>query len=93
MVYWADEWKAKEDELLKSCLRTYMAALERGPILFMTLLVSGPQRVPSSEINEDRRRANPVASQITYQRFNAGAGVHEPDNEYNGIPNKDFLQT
>lgn len=48
VVYWADEWKAKEDELLKSCLRTYMAALERGPILFMTLLVSGPQRVPSS---------------------------------------------
>ncbi len=28
-MYWADEWKAKEDELLKSCQRTYQAALER----------------------------------------------------------------
>lgn len=23
VIYWADEWKAKEDELLKSCQRTY----------------------------------------------------------------------
>ena len=29
VVYWADEWKAKEDELLKSCQRTYQAAMER----------------------------------------------------------------
>ncbi|ELR7719657.1 PBSX family phage terminase large subunit [Salmonella enterica] len=92
VVYWADEWKAKEDELLKSCLRTYMAALERGAdIVYDSIGVGATAGAKFSEINEDRRRANPVASQITYQRFNAGAGVHEPDNEYNGIPNKDFF--
>ncbi len=33
------------------------------------------------------------ASRINYQRFNAGAGVNEPDYEYSGIPNKDFSPT
>lgn len=44
-----------------------------------------------SEINEDRRRENTDSRRVNYQRFNAGAGVNEPDDDYNDTPNKDFF--
>jgi phage terminase large subunit len=92
VVYWADEWKAKEDELLKSCQRTYQAALERdADIVYDSIGVGASAGAKFSEINEDRKRENMNASRINYQRFNAGAGVNEPDYEYIGIPNKDFF--
>ena len=93
-MYWADEWKAKEDELLKSCQRTYQAALERdADIVYDSIGVGASAGAKFSEINEDRKRENMNASRINYQRFNAGAGVNEPDYEYIGIPNKDFSPT
>ncbi|EIL6509399.1 PBSX family phage terminase large subunit, partial [Salmonella enterica] len=92
VVYWADEWKAKEDELLKSCLRTYQAAIERGAdIIYDSIGVGASAGSKFSEINEDRRSENLDAARLSYQRFNAGAGVNDPDDEYNGIPNKDFF--
>lgn len=92
VVYWADEWKAKEDELLKSCQRAYQAATERSAdIVYDSIGVGASAGAKFSEINEDRRRENPYSRPINYQRFNAGAGVNEPDSEYNGIPNKDFF--
>lgn len=92
VVYWADEWKAKEDELLKSCLRTYQTALERdADIVYDSIGVGASAGAKFSEINMERKRGNPDARGINYQRFNAGAGVHEPDDEYNEIPNKDFF--
>ena len=92
VVYWADEWKAKEDELLKSCQRTYQAALEReADIVYDSIGVGASAGAKFSEINEDRKRENMYASHINYQRFNAGAGVNEPEEEYIGIPNKDFF--
>ncbi|MCZ5698266.1 phage terminase large subunit [Escherichia coli] len=39
VVFWADEWKAKEDELLKSCQRTYERRWSVKQILFTTLSV------------------------------------------------------
>ncbi|UQQ17648.1 terminase [Salmonella sp. WGH-01] len=92
VIYWADEWKAKEDELLKSCQRTYRAAMERdADIVYDSIGVGASAGAKFSEINDDRKRENAYARRVNYQRFNAGAGVHEPDDEYNGIPNKDFF--
>ncbi|EOX9984739.1 PBSX family phage terminase large subunit [Escherichia coli] len=92
VVFWADEWKAKEDELLKSCQRTYQAALEReADIVYDSIGVGASAGAKFSEINADRKSENAYARRVNYQRFNAGAGVHEPDDEYNGIPNKDFF--
>lgn len=92
VVFWADEWKAKEDELLKSCQRTYQSALEReADIVYDSIGVGASAGAKFSEINADRKSENAYARRVNYQRFNAGAGVHEPDDEYNGIPNKDFF--
>ncbi|WP_416354389.1 PBSX family phage terminase large subunit [Prodigiosinella confusarubida] len=92
VVYWADEWSAKEDELLKSCQRTYQAALERGAdIVYDSIGVGASAGAKFSEINFDRKRDNPNARDVNYQRFNAGAGVNEPEQEYNSIPNQDFF--
>lgn len=92
VVYWADEWKAREDELLKNCQRAYQAATERSAdIVYDSIGVGASAGAKFSEINEDRRLENPYSGQVNYQRFNAGAGVHEPDEEYNGILNKDFF--
>ncbi|HBV8168032.1 TPA: terminase large subunit, partial [Klebsiella pneumoniae] len=72
--------------------RTYQAALERdADIVYDSIGVGASAGAKFSEINEDRKRENMNASRINYQRFNAGAGVNEPDYEYSGIPNKDFF--
>jgi phage terminase large subunit len=92
VVYWADEWKAKEDQLLVSCQRTYNVALARGAdIVYDSIGVGASAGAKFSEINEDRRRENLDARKIRYQRFNAGAGVNDPEDEYNDILNKDFF--
>lgn len=92
VVYWADEWSAKEDELLKSCQRTYQAALERGAdIVYDCIGVGASAGAKFAEINEERRKENAYSTTLNYQRFNAGAGVNEPEQEYNGIPNQDFF--
>jgi len=92
VVLWADEWKAKEDELLKSCENTYSAALTReAAIIYDSIGVGASAGAKFAEINEARRADSPFSKSISYQKFNAGAGVHEPEEEYNGIPNKDFF--
>ncbi|WP_437176666.1 PBSX family phage terminase large subunit [Rahnella aceris] len=94
VAFWADEWKAKEDELMKSCKRTYQAAIERGAeVVYDSIGVGASSGSKFAEINEERLKENPYNAQsITYSKFNAGAGVHEPDDEYQpGITNKDFF--
>ncbi|MCV5707366.1 hypothetical protein OFN27_29800, partial [Escherichia coli] len=74
VVLWADEWKAKEDELLKSCQRTYQAALEReADIVYDSICVGASAGAKFSEINADRKSVNAYARRVNYQRFNAGA--------------------
>jgi len=94
VAYWADEWKAKEDELMKSCKRTYQAALERGAeVVYDSIGVGASSGSKFAEINEERLKEDPYNAQsITYSKFNAGAGVHEPDDEYQpDITNQDFF--
>lgn len=94
VAYWADEWKAKEDELMKSCKRTYQAAAERGAeIVYDSIGVGASSGSKFAEINEERQKEDPYNTQpISFSKFNAGAGVHEPDDEYQPeITNQDFF--
>lgn len=94
VVYWADEWKAKEDELMKSCERTYQSALERdAEIVYDSIGVGAGSGSKFEEINDERKRQDPHRFiSIQHTKFNAGAAVHEPDAEYQpGITNKDFF--
>lgn len=94
VAYWADEWKAKEDELMKSCKRTYQAAAERGAeIVYDSIGVGASSGSKFAEINEERQKEDPYNTQpISFSKFNAGAGVHEPDDEYQpDITNQDFF--
>jgi phage terminase large subunit len=61
VVYWADEWKAKEDELMKSCKRTYNAALERGAeIVYDSIGVGAGSGSKFEEINRSVKRLIPI---------------------------------
>ncbi|WP_447869912.1 PBSX family phage terminase large subunit [Serratia fonticola] len=93
VVYWADEWKAKEDELMKSCKRTYSAALERGAeVVYDSIGVGAGSGSKFEEVNEERKKADPNATPLQYSKFNAGDSVHEPDEVYQlDILNKDFF--
>ena len=78
--------------MLKSCQRTYQAALDRDADIVYDSIGVGHLLAPkfSEIIAESAKSMN--ASRISYQRFNAGAGVNEPDYEYIGIPNTIFRQ-
>jgi phage terminase large subunit len=79
VVSWADEWKAGEDELLKSCSRTYSAAAERdAQIVYDCIGVGASAGAKFKEVNE----ASPSRFPIRYEKFNAGDTVWEPDREY-----------
>lgn len=94
VVSWADEWKAREDALMESCERTYSAALKwDAEITYDSIGVGASSGSKFAEINESRKnKGYSNYRAIHYQKFNAGQGVHEPDNEYQpGITNKDFF--
>lgn len=85
---WADEWKAGEDELLKSCSRTYAAARERdAAITYDSIGVGATSGAKFQEIN-----ASTSERPIAYEKFNAGGAVWEPDRDYKpGTKNKDMF--
>ena len=92
VVSWADEWKAAEDELLKSCTRTYAAARERGAgITYDSIGVGAGCGAKFGEVNEARRQESDNHP-VLYEKFNAGGAVYEPDEEYMpGTTNKDMF--
>jgi phage terminase large subunit len=90
VALWADQWKAGEDELLRSCTRTYSAAMERGAeIIYDSIGVGASAGAKFSELNAaDAAQGR----RIQYHKFNAGAAVWKPDSEYQrGIKNKDMF--
>jgi phage terminase large subunit len=93
VALWGDEWKAKEDELLKSCSRAFMAAVERGAaIKYDCIGVGATAGAKFDELNKARH----VSERIRYSKFNAGAPVDRPDAYYvsdaqGRIKNKDFF--
>lgn len=93
VVLWADEWKAAEDELLKSCSRTFMAAVERGAsIRYDCIGVGATAGAKFDELNQPRH----PSERIRYAKFNAGAVVDRPEayyasDMYDRIKNKDYF--
>ncbi len=92
VVSWSDEWKAGEDELLKSCARTYAVARERGAaITYDSIGVGASAGAKFGEINAQRRELGETVF-IHYEKFNAGGAVWEPDDLYQpNITNKDMF--
>jgi phage terminase large subunit len=91
VALWCEEWKGGEDELLKSCSRTYASAQERGAeIGYDCIGVGASAGGKFDELN----LAN--SNLIKYHKFNAGDSVHEPEKPYKSdsmakIKNKDFF--
>ena len=88
---WCDEWKGLEDELLKSCSRTYMNAMKMGAgIKYDSIGVGASAGGKFDELNQEHKQ------NIKYSKFNAGDSVHDPDGYYvssqkERIRNKDFF--
>lgn len=89
---WSDEWKAGEDELLKSCSRTYAAARERGAsITYDSIGVGAGCGAKFGEVNDERYTSGDSEA-VRYSKFNAGSSVWKPDRFYQpGITNKDMF--
>jgi phage terminase large subunit len=74
---WSDEWKGQEDELLKSCSRTYDAAVRcDAAIRYDSIGVGALCGSKFDELNQSRKRS------ISYAKFNAADGVYEPSRYY-----------
>lgn len=68
VVYWVDEWKVKEDELLKSCQCMYQVVLECDVDIVYDLIGVGVfVGVKFLEINEDCKCENMNVFCINYQ--------------------------
>ncbi|WP_024904476.1 PBSX family phage terminase large subunit [Robbsia andropogonis] len=89
VVSWIDEWKAGEDELLKSCSRTYAAARERGAsITYDSIGVGASAGAKFQEIND----ASGSIEGVQHSKFNAGDSVSDPDAEYQpNVTNRDMF--
>lgn len=93
VAFWSDEWRAREDELLKSCMRTYSAATERGAsIRYDCIGVGASAGAKFDELNQVRDRGQ----RVNYAKFNAGSAVERPEDYYvsnrqDRIKNKDFF--
>lgn len=85
-VEWADMWKGAEDELLKSCTRTYKAAQERkASIIYDSIGVGASAGAKFGELNTTN-----YGNTVQYSKFNAGGAVWRPDSIYSGtVKNKD----
>ena len=85
---WADMWKAKEDELLKSCTRVWTRARDEEATVVYDAI--GVGAMVGSKINE-LNASNGL--RVNHQKFFAGGSVSKPDTQYSrsGIKNKDYF--
>ncbi|MEN6629832.1 MAG: PBSX family phage terminase large subunit [Sulfuricella sp.] len=84
----SDLWKAKEDELLKSCTRVWHSARElEALVIYDAIGVGAGVGAKFNELNVD------AGIPVHHQKFFAGGAVMKPDDEYahSGIKNKDFF--
>lgn len=77
----ADLWKAKEDELNKSCKRAMSMAVTNGAEMIYDSIGVGAHT--GSTLNE--------LNFYQHHKFNAGAKVVKPKMRYNGIANSEFF--
>ena len=91
IAYELDEWRADEDELLKSCGRTYGLARDKdAAIVYDCIGVGASAGAKFKEINESRSDEQGFR-EIKYRKFNAGSrDLYSPERDYSeGIKNKD----
>lgn len=78
VVLWTDLWKAGEDELLKSCSRTWSAARERqADVVYDSIGVGASAGAKFGELND-----TVIDNRIKYTKFNAGGAVYQPESFY-----------
>ena len=85
---WADQWKAKEDELLKSCSKVWAKARESNAlIVYDAIGVGATSGAKFNELNTSNK------IRIEHQKFFAGGAVAKPDSQYqrSGIKNRDYF--
>lgn len=87
VAHWSDEWRAKEDELLKSATRAYNESLTRNAFInYDSTGVGAGAGAKFNELNKEK-----ILS-VKYGKFVAGGGVFEPDKMYTDkLSNKDFF--
>lgn len=87
LVSWADQWKAREDELLKSATRAWRSAAEReADLTYDSIGVGAMTGAKINELNEaekiEAQRAGRAPIRINHTAFNAGGPVWKPDQIY-----------
>lgn len=93
---WGESWKAREDELLKSCTRVYNKAIEVGAeVNYDSIGVGATAGSKFQDLNEQRKDAG-MDGRVRYSKFIAGAKVVNPDDYYintedEQITNADFF--
>lgn len=87
VVLWADQWKAREDELLKSCTRAWDKARSLGAeISYDSIGVGASSGAKFIELNRAQ------GANVSHNKFNAGGPVWKPDAIYKtGTKNKDMF--
>ncbi|MDA8485859.1 PBSX family phage terminase large subunit [Pseudomonas resinovorans] len=87
LASWSDEWKAAEDELLKSTTRVWTEARDReADITYDSIGVGAGCGAKFIELN----KAN--GGRILHAKFNAGGGVYRPEATYkHGTKNQDMF--
>jgi phage terminase large subunit len=87
VVTGAEVWKAKEDELLKSCARVYnRARTTRSRIIYDCIGVGAGCGAKFKETNAM------LNERVKYDKFNAGGAIFKPEAIYqHGIKNKDMF--
>ena len=90
VVLEADLWKAREDELLKSCARAWTMARRLGAeITYDSIGVGATGGAKFHELNDD---IDDRRTHTRYQKFIAGGAVFKPDAKYSEhILNKDMF--
>ena len=83
-----DWWKANEDELMKSCERTYANAVRnRSEITYDSIGVGAMAGSKFREINQKNTELK-----IKFKKFKAGGEVNRPERKYaNDIKNRDMF--
>lgn len=90
LANWSDIWKAKEDELLKSCTRAWNEARARNSVIVYDAIgVGATAGAKFNELNYGKQ----ATEQIQHAKFFAGGAVHKPDARYgdSGMKNKDYF--
>lgn len=97
LVYDADMWKAKEDELLKSCSRVWSHARQHeSTVIYDAIGVGASAGAKFKELNDS---LDDDEKRVSHTKFFAGGAPFKPDADYrpagsktsSGIKNKDMF--